>query len=189
MTNPLAPAGAVSIVTLCRVWVPGTPRTKGHLDVVNAGGTTKTGKRRAAHVEESPESVRWRMMIVDRVRQDMRAREALPAHYYSQTGQPDPEYPYLGPVGVTAQFFQPITPEQLDEGRKVAGSGDLDTLMRNVLDALSVNKKDPAKGAGLIRDDMQVTTIAADKFAAADPGHAGLQLHVWYRHVNADVPH
>lgn len=172
MTNPLAPAGAVSIVTLCRVWVPGTPRTKGHLDVVNAGGTTKTGKRRVAHVEESPESVRWRMMIVDRVRAYMLAYPIA--------------YPYLKQVGVTAQFFQPITVEQLDEGKKVAGSGDLDTLMRNVLDALSVNK-DPAKGAGLIRDDMQVTSFRdCEKFAALDPGHVGLWLHVWYRAVHTD---
>lgn len=163
-----------NIVTLTRVWVPGTPRTKGHLEVKNAGGTTKTGKRRAAYVEETPESVRWRMFIVDRVRVDMLACSM--------------EYPYLGPVYVTAQFFQPITVEQWQESKKVAGSGDLDTLLRNVLDALSVNK-DPAKGVGLIRDDMQVKGFEHTGTFPAVSGNAGLQLHVWYyaTDVSADA--
>jgi Holliday junction resolvase RusA-like endonuclease len=144
---------------LCSVWVPGSPKTKGSLTVVNSGS-----RGRKAHVEDTPESKRWRMLIVERIRA---WRIRLGAHFE----------PYPGSVNVTCTFYQAIKPEDLV--RKVAGSGDLDKLVRNVFDALSVND-DPRFGAGVILDDMQVTDLTAGKRPAAwsGTGEPGLWLQV-----------
>jgi Holliday junction resolvase RusA-like endonuclease len=154
---------------LCSVWVPGSPKTKGSLTVVNSGG-----RGRKAHVEDTPESKRWRMFMVDRIR-------------YWQTQQmidyPDRRAlikPYSGPVDVTCTFYQAIKPE--DMIRKVTGSGDLDKLVRNLFDALSVNKDDdPRLGAGVILDDMQVVCLSANKMPALwNTVHAG-ESGAWFQ--------
>lgn len=141
---------------LTDVWVPGPPRTKGSLTVVNAGSST-----RKAHVSDTAESRRWRALIVERVRDD---RASTPGR---------PLDPFLGAVHVSALFHQRVE----DVTRKVAGSGDLDKLIRNVLDALSWNI-DPTKGAGVYRDDMQVSYISAGKIPADPNRGPGLMLCV-----------
>lgn len=148
---------------LCSVWVPGSPKTKGSLTVVNSGG-----KGRKAHVEDTPESKRWRMFMVERIR-SWRWQQPGAALWYGQ--------PYPGPVDITATFYQAIKPE--DMVRKVAGSGDLDKLVRNLFDAISVND-DPKLGAGVILDDMQVICLSANKLPAAwsNTGDPGLWVQV-----------
>lgn len=127
---------------LADLWIPGVPRTKGSLTVVNAGGG-RSGRK--AHVEDTPESVRWRMLMVDMLRRDQARRGII-------------DQPYPGAVHVSAIFYQRVE----DLTRKVAESGDLDKLLRNLFDALSVNK-DSRKGAGVICDDMQITKLVSEK--------------------------
>lgn len=125
---------------LVDVFVPGVPRTKGSLEIVNSGG-----RGRPAHVQETEESKRWRMLMVQVLRQDNERRGFTSA--------------YLGGVSVIATFFQRVS----DPTKKVAESGDLDKLLRNVLDALSVNRDNPKLGAGVIGDDMQVIDLRGRK--------------------------
>lgn len=141
--------GAKWPAVLVDLWIPGVPRTKGSLTVVNSGSAGPRGRR--AHVEDSPESVRWRMFMVDMLRADQRKRNI--------------DQPYPGAVVVTAIFYQRVE----DLTRKVSESGDLDKLLRNLFDALSVNK-DPRKGAAVIGDDMQIVSIMADKEIANNTG-------------------
>jgi hypothetical protein len=159
---------------LCSVWVPGSPKTKGSLTVVNSGAPAMPGRKsRKAYVEDTPESKRWRMLVVERIR-------AWQTHQLitSPNLREMLINPYPGPVYVSAMFYQAIKPE--DWVRKVAGSGDLDKLMRNVFDALSVDKDDPRYGAGVIIDDMQVVDERSGKrpMAWGPTGGAGLSLEV-----------
>jgi Holliday junction resolvase RusA-like endonuclease len=142
-------------VLLARAYVPGVPKTKGHL---TPKSTPRKGQR--MHFEEGPGSKRWRMFIVERVRAERQAR-----------GIAGP--PWTGPVEVTATFYQDVA----DVTVKSAGSGDADTLMRNVLDALSWNK-DPDLGAGVYLDDMQVVVERGRKRRSA-PGQPGMVLTVY----------
>lgn len=144
------------IVTEC--WVPGAPKTKGHLEVLN---------KQTGNVRETKDSVRWRMFVVERVKADRMRRELTS--------------PSRGPIAVRAIFWQNVP----DVTVKSAGSGDVDTLARNVLDALSLNLRKALKGAGAYVDDMQVTSLHVDKLACDQfdlpefvPG-PGLLLRVW----------
>lgn len=141
---------------LTMLFVPGVPRTKGSLAVVNSGA--RGGK---AHVEDTSESVRWRMLMVDMIRKDQVRRGII-------------NQPYLGPVAVHAIFYQRVR----DLTKKISESGDLDKLLRNAFDALSVNK-DPRKGAGVIGDDMQITKLTAEKQIAGALASASEGPGLW----------
>jgi Holliday junction resolvase RusA-like endonuclease len=143
----------VGIEPLVNLWIPGVPHTKGSLTVVNSG---RGG--RAAHVQDTPESKRWRKLMVDRLRTDRLAR-CLNAD--GPLSMPT----YAGPVKVYAIFFQRLD----DVTKKRAEAGDLDKLLRNLLDALS-RHKDQDLGAGIIGDDMQVVKIEAEKRTAMSTG-------------------
>ncbi len=156
-------------IILCQVWVPGHPKTKGSLSVVNSGQPAAPGKRkRAAHVEDTPESRRWRMLMVNRIRawRTDGTQAILNRHTLL--------VPYPGPVHVRAVFWLPVAPEDLY--RRVAGNGDYDKLLRNALDAISAND-DPELGAGVIVDDVQVVASGGAKWPAL-PGASGLALEV-----------
>lgn len=104
------------------------------------------------------------MFMVERIRAWRAANHDNAAGWYGE--------PFPGAVSVEAVFYQAVKPE--DWVRKVAGSGDVDKLLRNLFDALSVNDK-PALGAGVILDDMQIVGVTAYKQPAAwgntgDPG-------------------
>ncbi len=160
---------------LCQVWIPGHPKTKGSLSVVNSGRPAAPGRRkRAAHVEDTPDSKRWRMLMVNRIR----AWRADPGPKL------DPNLvaltsPYPGPVYVQANFWLPVKPEDLY--RRVAGNGDYDKLLRNALDAISAND-DPELGAGVIVDDVQVVASGGAKWPAL-PGASGPGLALEVRRI------
>lgn len=167
MTTPPTPLiGPRWPATLADLWIPGVPRTKGSLTVVNSGA-----RGRKAHVEDTPESVRWRMLMVDMLRKDQGRRGIV-------------NQPYPGAVYVIATFYQRVE----DLTRKVAESGDLDKLLRNLFDALSVNK-DSRKGAGVIKDDMQITRLTAVKEIATGGGSPGLRVIVGIATSRHDLPH
>lgn len=99
------------VIPLVRIWAPGRPRTKGHLQVVNKGGNG----RKAVLRETNRQSELWRRNVAEQ------ARNAL-------SGRP----PWDGGVVVrhTVHFVD-------SSGDPTAFElGDVDTLERNIGDAL-----------------------------------------------------
>lgn len=100
----------------------------------------------------SPASSHWRALMAGAVRDDY-ARRWGPSFG-----------PYDGPVAVSCWAHLPVDP-------LAYGAGDLDKLLRNVLDALGTTSKNPRYNGGVIVDDNQVTRIDATKWGPApQPG-------------------
>jgi len=101
--------------------------------------------------QDTPQSKKWRQLMAQALRYE-RERIGMPTA------------PKGIAVAVSAKFFLPtgdaVTPN----------SGDLDKLLRNLLDA--------GTDAGVWADDVQVVRILSDKVAAGD-GPQGLALAVW----------
>lgn len=106
-----------------RVWVPGHPKTKGSMESQERRGG---GRRMVQSVEGSEQ---WALIVERAVRSS-----------WSYATEPTP---YAGPVAVSLAFWLPVA--DCAAGRP----GDLDKLVRNVLDALTK--------AGVYGDDAQVT--------------------------------
>jgi len=111
--------------TLVDIWVPGHPKTKGSL--TNQGGRM---------VESVRGSGDWRRAIADRAEADMRNRHGI---------DPRGVEPFDGPVSVT--FIAVLPTEDVTHH----GTGDVDKLARNLLDAL--------QDARVYRDDTQVVVL------------------------------
>ena len=92
---------------LLSVWIPGNPKTKGSLSVINA---------RRGVVRDSDASRHWRELMV-----------------YALRGAYGKELPASGPVQVVLWFFMPTEDDRVTD----KGVGDIDKLCRNVLDALT----------------------------------------------------
>jgi hypothetical protein len=153
-------------VLLTEVWVPGLPKTKGSLNFV--------GDR---YVEESVKgSARWRVLVADAVRRDRHRR------FHGE------QRPSDQPVSVRAVFWlpppaastrSPIADVARATGAPVhAGSGDVDKLARNVLDALGANAAVAAKNGGAYLDDVQVVTLGVLKVMTAPGLSPGMLLRV-----------
>lgn len=129
---------------ITELWIPGRPVTKGSLTVVN--GIPK----------DTPQSKAWRRIMAGAVRDDLARKHLVRALI-----------PYDGPVAVTAAWFLPVPVTQ-------HGAGDIDKLMRNLLDALSApsdRTQDTSLCAGAIVDDNQVQSVDSWKFCDAEmPG-------------------
>jgi Holliday junction resolvase RusA-like endonuclease len=132
-----------------RVFIPGHARTKGSLDVVNAGRKV---------LADSEASVRWRAMMAYR----------LSAAY---AGRPMA----LGPIKVTADVTLPVSAEAL----LTRQSGDVDKLARNLLDALAHDPKKPKLSAGVYRDDSQVVELSIMKQIVTQDWPPGIYVSVW----------
>lgn len=161
---------------LTATWVPGHPRTKGSLELVNAGGRTKTGARRAPALQDSDASRTWLLLTVGRVREDLRRR----APYHR---------PSTEPIYARMAFWIPpyhrIAESGIDELAAAAWerAGDVDKLARNVLDALSAPDADTEtarrKRAGVYADDVQVQTMNVERYAASDFSPPGCALEIY----------
>lgn len=130
-------------------FVPGSPKTKGSLDFKGGGRV----------VENVAGSKRWRMLMADRLRRawngsggDPIARGSYPRE--TRTGVK---------IRVTATFYLPCARGARSLIAK--GSGDIDKLARNLLDALT--------DSGIIGDDAQVVAILCEKREAAAERTAG----------------
>lgn len=136
-------------------FVPGHARTKGSLDVVNAGA-----RGRAAVLADSELSTKWRRLVAYKARQAYGQREPslLPIKVEIMVALPADDWPALT--------------------RK--GAGDVDKLARNVLDALAVDLRKPDLAAGVYVDDSQVVDLHIVKLA--DLGGAvprGMKIRAW----------
>ncbi len=131
--------------TVLQAWVPGLPKTKGSMTHIGGG-----------HMAESViGSARWRILMVERFKSDTTWRGVTPI---------------IGPgmpVHVSAEFSLPVDPTSV-------GSGDIDKLLRNVLDALSACTKKCGprckKHAGIYVDDVQVVSSNIAKKRADESG-------------------
>lgn len=138
------------MTVITEVWVPGVPKTKGSL-------TFKAGHFAEENVVDSK---RWRMLVVSAVRADLVRR----------AGWQEPHNASADAIHVVATFFTAVEPT-------MPSAGDLDKLVRNVLDACSLNRRKPELGAGAYADDRQVVLLSAAELTADDLG-PGLLLRV-----------
>lgn len=159
------------------VFVPGAAKTKGSMEVRN---------RATGAMKESVEgSSRWRALMAQAVRDDVERRGIL-----SQGRGEFGPVPWSGPVAVTvvayltppgtwwrdalkdlAQFRWPTWPR----------AGDLDKIVRNVLDAIAANAKNAKMNGGAIVDDNLVCRLVAEKRTAgatADTMPPGVRIVV-----------
>lgn len=140
-----------------RAWVPGRPKTKGSMESQERRG----GGRRMVQSVEGSEA--WAGMVERAVR----AKIASESHW-SIPFDNLPLYPIVGPVAVRMAFWLPVS--EAWSGRP----GDLDKLVRNVLDALT--------RAGVYGDDAQVTCMPnVGKFPVGMGGvpTAGVLIEAW----------
>lgn len=125
---------------ITELWIPGRPVTKGSLTVVDG------------QARDTPQSKNWRRVMAGAIRDDLRRRR-----------QRDPELlmpPYPGPVVVHTTWWLPVPVLQVR-------AGDIDKLLRNLLDALSAptaRTTDASLCSGSIGDDNQVQGLVGWKF-------------------------
>ena len=137
---------------LAEIWIPGRPRTKGSLKVITPRG------QRPRLIEDHKHSKPWRVRMTNAIRD-------------ADTSFAEP---YAGPVAVGATFVferhgataKTLAYPTLNAG--VNACGDLDKLLRNLLDAL--------QDAAVIVDDAQVCSVGTSKSWG---GEAGVRLSVW----------
>jgi Holliday junction resolvase RusA-like endonuclease len=146
-------------------FVPGIPRSKGSLSpqAVRGGGGRLTGRTRLV---DSPQSKKWRRTMAKHV-----------AALWS------PAEPVAGPVAVSAAFY-------FDRADYLVRAdspwpdhphvGDLDKLVRNLLDALQVDDSGEGNGAGVFADDRQVVELVETRKVWAGPRQvAGVAIRVF----------
>lgn len=129
------------------VFVAGRPKTKGSM-------VAKPRKGGSVYLEQSVSgSVAWARLVEHAVRSiwgDRPKRVDVP-------------------IRAMLTYYLPVTPEMLIE----RGSGDIDKLERNILDALTK--------AGVYGDDAQVVAVMHEKMCA-DPVHGmpqGVRIQLW----------
>jgi Holliday junction resolvase RusA-like endonuclease len=131
----------VESLTLMQTFCPGRPKTKGSMTARPNGS-----------MHDTPASSKWRSLV---------ARSALMARQ-GRYGDLWKDWP--GPVSVACVFYLPAVDVT------AARSGDLDKLVRNVLDALT--------DADVYADDVQVVRVVAEKVAATDLMRPGVWVSV-----------
>jgi hypothetical protein len=139
------------------VFVPGAAKTKGSMEIRNrATGAMKESVVGSSH---------WRALMAQAVRDDIAMRQR-----YVAAGEVNPPgWPYPGAVTVTVEAY--LTPR---EGWWTTNAiwpiwnqaGDLDKIVRNVLDALGSQSKNSKMNGGAIVDDNLVCRIVAVKRVA-----------------------
>lgn len=122
---------------ITELWIPGRPVTKGSLTVVDG------------QARDTPQSKNWRRVMAGAIRDDLRRR-----------GQAGIVGPWPGPVVVHTTWWLPVPVLQVR-------AGDIDKLLRNLLDALSAptaRTTDASLCSGSIGDDNQVQGLVGWKF-------------------------
>jgi hypothetical protein len=144
-------------VIIVDVFVPGAAKTKGSMEVRNrATGAMK---------ESVAGSSRWRALMAQAVRDDIERRWAGSL----ALAQASSVLPFPGAVTVTVEAY--LTPpgswfEGWQSWPVWPRAGDLDKIVRNVLDAIGSTSKNPKYNGGAIVDDNLVCRIIAEKRVA-----------------------
>jgi hypothetical protein len=156
-------------VIIVDVFVPGAAKTKGSMVMRNRA----TGAMKESVVGSSA----WRVLMAQTVRDDIARRQPPVAELRS---------PWPGAVSVTVvAYLSPGVrmPRSWSEYRDWPiweRAGDLDKLVRNVLDALGSKSKNPKMNGGAIVDDNLVCKLVAEKHVAGPSGalSAGVRIVV-----------
>lgn len=137
------------------VFVPGAAKTKGSMEIRNRA----TGAMKESVVGSSA----WRALMAQAVRDDLDRRWN---HHMADMLWGG--LPYAGAVSVTVVAYL-TCPRQGDDVHGHSHypvwerAGDLDKLVRNVLDALGSKSKNAKMNGGAIVDDNLVCRIVAEK--------------------------
>jgi len=142
------------------VWVSGNAKTKGSMEIIN--------KATGAMKESVIGSSQWRALMASAVRDDIAMRQPPVAELRS---------PWPGPVAVTVLAYLAPPQRGLFHWPIWSQAGDLDKLVRNVLDALGSTSRNPRMNGGAIVDDNLVCRIVAEKYSA-EGLRAGVQIKV-----------
>lgn len=133
---------------ITEVWVPGHPKTKGSMT---------TAGRRGGQMRESVDNTPWRALVTRMVAADLLARGTVDGLFLGRTT--------FAPVRVDLAFWL----DHPDPCEPKPGAGDVDKLVRLVLDAL--------KDATVYVDDNQVILGPVPKFSSKGvPGNAGVLI-------------
>lgn len=153
-------AGEILLSTFVKGW----PRPKGSLkpEIVRSGDGRATGRVRLS--EDNPESTVWLRTMA----------KAFEATLHGAVVEP-----HKGPVAVQGQFWFNASRFSMETQETPfpvhPHIGDLDKLVRNLLDALQAKT-----GAGVIKDDRQVANLAKScKLWAPTGGASGVAVTVW----------
>lgn len=146
---------------LLKAWVPGRPAPKGSVDVLPNGRVRQANPRAKA----------WQAEVA-RV-----CRAAIT--YEPETGRPGkrgalrPGWPINHPVRVDLEFWFKRPQKPAHAFPATIGTGDLDKLVRLVLDALTA--------ASVYVDDARVVEINAASYWTQDELDRadGVMIHVW----------
>lgn len=155
------------------VFVPGAAKTKGSMVVRNRA----TGAMKESVVGSSA----WRALMAQAVRDDLDRRWNHPFADMLWGG-----LPYDGAVSVTVvAYLTPPLPDRIGSGRPRfwpiwERAGDLDKIVRNVLDALGSKSKNSKMNGNAIVDDNLVCRLVAEKHVAGPSGalSAGVRIIV-----------
>lgn len=130
------------------------PRTKEDQEVIITElwvpGTPRTKGSLDERHQDTPQSKTWRRLMAGAVRDDLARRHGTVPGGMS----------YAGPVEVYVAWFLPVDP-------LAVRAGDIDKLLRNLLDALSAPTErttDPSLCGGAIADDNQVQHVDSWEF-------------------------
>lgn len=143
------------------VWVPGAAKTKGSMVVRNRA----TGAMKESVVGSS----QWRALMAQAVRDDLDRRWNHPFADMLWGG-----LPYAGAVSVTVVAHLAPPASWLDSLFATVTTtwpiweraGDLDKIVRNVLDALGSKSKNSKMNGNAIVDDNLVCRLVAEKHVA-----------------------
>lgn len=102
--------------------------------------------------QDTPISKRWRALVAECVRKDLASRQLLGL----------PAIPYAGPVAVNMFVWLDVSDVT------AVGSGDLDKLARNALDAIAADAKSALMNGGAIVNDSQVVSLFSAKFSVRE---------------------
>jgi Holliday junction resolvase RusA-like endonuclease len=154
-------------VIIVETFVAGAAKTKGSMELRNRA----TGAMKESVIGSS----QWRALMAAAVRDDIarRSREFLDSALVNVPAQ----LPYAGAVAVTLTFYLSPLRRDLFRWPVWERAGDLDKLVRNVLDALGSTSRNPRMNGGAIVDDNLVCRIVADKFNA-EGFRAGVMIKV-----------
>lgn len=153
------------MIIIVDVFVPGAAKTKGSMEIRNRA----TGAMKESVVGSS----RWRALMAQAVRDDIERRQPPVAELRA---------PYPGAVSVTVEAY--LTPPYDRDSWWVwpvwNQAGDLDKIVRNVLDALGSTSKNPKMNGGAIVDDNLVCRFGptTGKYVADDRHPAGVRIVV-----------
>ena len=153
---------------IVETFVAGAPKTKGSMEVRNRA----TGAMKESVIGSS----NWRALMAAAVKDDIERRHRTSRERSGGILG----LPYAGAVAVTVTAYlpEPHDPDSWWVWPVWNQAGDLDKLVRNVLDALGTKSKNSKMNGGAIVDDNLVCRIVAEKHTGGGTRPQGVLIRV-----------